>query len=459
MKTPQILLALASAAVAAMLGACSAALPSPEIHAMTETTAPSAKPQPDTATYCLGRFLIDVPRGSKLVGGNYKYDFARIEEATQVSREQFGREVEAREEKLRSTKHKKEPSLLQVAQQPAPNSRVLAFFEEPYITAGINIEGYKWVDGWRYLIKDEVDDDRQAFGLNRMREILSRLRPRPDTEIPKDPGYCFEGGFIANNEWENEEAAMDFRIPEHPDVIVSIELFPLAAHKRDKPLLDRMGGVMQQLGTLATGVQVLRKGERRAGPFKGQEYLTAVPSSGGMRGHLFKWETQGGGTLEEPHMTIELSTGEASKKGNPQQTRLSDEQALKLWDRIVSSFRLRPVGSAPVKTSEASQPKTPLGELVATGRACPQSGWWECAEEARPVQGGRRQFFRAGDQMPQAVLQGEPSVWQKLKGDVPTHRLATVWKLADYETPPAPRAAQVTTAAPNAAPNGEDKQP
>jgi hypothetical protein len=61
------------------------------------------------------------------------------------------------------------------------------------------------------------------------------------------------------------------------------------------------------------------------------------------------------------------------------------------------------------------------------------------------VQGGKRQFFNGGDRMPHALLQGEPSVWQKLKGDAPTYRVATVWRLVDYDTPapndPSPPAA------------------
>lgn len=439
---------IAALAASLLLGACGTSLhPSTETTAMTETPSPSVT-RPDTTTYCLGRFLIDMPAGSTLSGGSYKYDFAQIEPPVAMTLEQFNQELNAREEKLRSTKHKKEPSLLRMSQQPALNTRVLAFFEKPYITAGINIEGYKWVDGVRFLVKVQVDDDKQEFGLKRMSGILSRLRPRADSDIPTDPGYCFEGGFIANEEWENEVANVDIDIAGHPDAFVTVWFYPLAAHKHDKPLLERMGGVLQQLGTFASGVHALRKGERQVGEFKGQEYLATVPNSGGMRGHLFKWETQGEGTLQDPHMTIELSTGAADSKGNPQKTRLSNEQALKLWDSILNSFRLRPVGGAPANTSEATPPITPLGELAATGRHCPHTGWWQCYEEPRPVQGGRRQFFRAGDVMPHVVLLGEQSLWQKIKGEQPTHVRATVWTLVEYETVPVTPVAVAEAATP-----------
>jgi TPR repeat protein len=96
--------------------------------------------------------------------------------------------------------------------------------------------------------------------------------------------------------------------------------------------------------------------------------------------------------------------------------------------------------AAGADTGAAEPERCPLGEVAATGRTCPQTGWWQCAEEAAPVQGGRRQFFHSGDTLPHAVLLGERSVWQKLKGEQPSHKTATVWRLVDYEEQPAPPA-------------------
>jgi hypothetical protein len=192
-----------------------------------------------------------------------------------------------------------------------------------------------------------------------------------------------------------------------------------------------MGGALQLLGNLATSVHVLRRGDRQIGPYQGQEYLVSAPNSGGMRAHSFVWETQGEGTLDTPSIKIELTTGHQDSKGNPQQTRLSNEQALKLWDEIVSSFRLRPTGG-PAKTSAAAPPRLPVGELVATGHACPQTGWWQCADEGE-VQGGRRQRFEAGAPMPHAILLGKPSVWQKFKGERAAYPMTTVWKLVAHD--------------------------
>lgn len=455
-RTTHFIRTLAAVLLCAALGSVAAA-PKPTKNTTMVTDTSAARP--DVATFCIGRFLIDLPTGSKLSGGNYKYKFARVEKPVAMSLEQFEKEVDDREAKLKAAKHRKEPSLLRVALQPDKTTRILAFWEEDFTTKMVNIEGYKWLDGTRFLIKDEAGTSppktgsisKQDLAIADTRTVLSRLRPRADTDIPTEPGYCFEGGFIANGEWENEEANVDIDIAGQPDAFVSVWIYPLASRKRDKPLLERMGGAVAQLGNLAASIQVLRKGDRdigpfqegsvTIGPFKGQEYLVSGPNSGGIRAHSFVWETQGEGTLQEPSVKIELETGHQDAKGNPQQTRLTNAQALELWDRIVKSFRLRPTSPPPVKTSEATSPKAPLGELAATGRACPQAGWWECAEASALVQGGRRQFFNVGQQMPHAVLLGEPSVWQKLKGEQPTHQTATIWRLVGYQEADVPLAA------------------
>jgi len=411
----------------------------------------------------MGRFLIDVPAGSTLSGGNYKYDFMAIEPAKSMTLEEFEKDVAKRELELKSVKNKntKQDMLLQSVRS-EENARILTSWEADFGTDVISVNGYRWINSSRYQLKLDVAADRQESGMNRMRDALSRLRARVDSDIPAEPGYCFAGGFISNPRWRNEEAGVDFRIAGHPDTIVSVWLYPLSSFKHDKPLLERMGGMTQLLGNLATSVHVLRKGDRQVGPYKGQEHLASAPNSGGMRGHAFVWETQGEGTLETPAIKIELSTGHSDRKGNPQKTSLTDEQAMKLWDDILSSFRLRPTGDA-VKTSDIApepSPQLPLGELVATGRTCPQTGWWQ-AREGGEIEGGARQYFRAGDTMPQVTTLGEPSLWEKLKGERPSYRTATVWKLVDYDTEVSrPQSiAQAVPVSANSDPHGRDDDP
>lgn len=57
-------------------------------------------------------------------------------------------------------------------------------------------------------------------------------------------------------------------------------------------------------------------------------------------------------------------------------------------------------------------------------------------DEPKDTQGDRRQHIKAGERMPHVISLGEPSIWQKLKGERPTYRTATMWKLVSYDDAP-----------------------
>jgi hypothetical protein len=305
----------------------------------------------------MGRFLIDVPAGSTLSGGNYKYNFIRIEPVKVMTMEEFEAEADGFESKLGSAVNKQtKRSMLLQSGQSGEFTRIVASWKVDVSTAQISISGFRWIHGSRFLLEDDVGGSKQEFGVNRMRDALSRLRPRADADIPTEPGYCFASGFIANPRWRNEEASLDIDIAGHPDAFLSVWIYPLASHKHDRPLLERMGGMVQFLGNLVTSVRVLRKGDRQVGPYPGQEHLATAPGSNGMRGHAFVWETQGDGTLDTPAIKIELTTGYHDGKGNQQTTSLTDKEAMKLWDDILGSFRLRPLSPPPSADGRTHSP-------------------------------------------------------------------------------------------------------
>jgi len=415
----------------ALLQACHPADPDSSLN--TAMTAP-------VSTFCTGRFLIDLPEGAKIIGSaRNKYDFAQIEKPRVMSREQFLKELDEREAKLKASKHDVDPSQLLKVLRVEENTRVLAFWETPTAAGLINLEGHKWMEGNEFLIEDEAGASppktgtisRRDLGIARVAQSLAGLRPRPDTEIPTDPGYCFPGGFIASAEWENEEALTEFSLPGHPDAYVSVWFYPLAASKRDEPLLDRMGGVVNSLGNLASHVHVLRKGERTVAGYPGQEYLFTAPNGGGTPAHNFVWETQGEGTLEDPVVIIQMETGTQDGKGNPQKSSLSNEEALALWDRIVSTFRVRPTGPSK-KTSDAG-PLAPVSPMHAvTGEPCPATGEWECTDHGSV----QRRHIRIGQAMPQAIFPAPRSAWQKVRGEHPAYALTVVWTLVRPDSVP-----------------------
>jgi hypothetical protein len=329
------------AALFASVSVC-AGVPAHADESLTAKQGSKKTSSPAKSTFCMGRFLIDVPAGSTLDGGNYKYDFIAIEPVKPSSLEEFEKEVAERESSLKSAINKRtKESMLLDSVEPEKDAKILVSWEENFTTAALAINAYRWASGSRFLFKKTVDGDKKDKGMTSVRDVLSHLRPRQDAEIPSEPGYCFGGGFVADPNWHNEEATVQIDLGGHPDAYIVITIFPLASSKHDKPLLERMGGLSQALGDLSSSVHQLRKANRKIGQYNGQEYLISA-SEGGMRAQVFVWETQGDGTLDTPSIKIEMTTGREGSDGNPQQTTLTDKEAVKLWDQILKSFRLQP---------------------------------------------------------------------------------------------------------------------
>lgn len=183
----------------------------------------------------------------------------------------------------------------------------------------------------------------------------------------------------------------------------------------------------------------LRRGARQIhGWLNGFEALSRTPEQAEIHSiHDFAMDFRGVPSDPlKPYVEIQMQTGVADNVAGATKASLSDEEAIAVWDKITSTIRVRPTGAAAVKTAETdSGPRLPLGELAATGRACPQTGWW-VPDEPKDTQGDRRQHIKAGERMPHVISLGEPSIWQKLKREKPIYRTATMWKLVSYDAAP-----------------------
>jgi hypothetical protein len=179
----------------------------------------------------------------------------------------------------------------------------------------------------------------------------------------------------------------------------------------------------------------LGKGSRELNGIAGEEVLNRFKENNGTTGHMFMWESLGKpSNVLAPSITLEIETGRG-RPGSPVNSSMSDEALLQLWQAISSSLRIRPTSVDKKVSSEGAGPTVPLGATVATGRTCPQTGYWQCTE-ARLGTAAQRHLFSQGDVMPQAILPGVRSLWQKLRGESSLHRISTQWKLVAYDAAP-----------------------
>jgi hypothetical protein len=404
-----------------------------------------------TKTVCFGRFMVDVPATATVAWGEADVPLAANIYPNGVN------EVKALEQefidKLKSEKainHNDVPLLLSVENVVQPEGEIVIGYEDFEAINGVKINGYFRLnnDGVVFNTHSFKDDKDGTIAL--IKSIARRLRHRTENEIPAEPGNCIEYAFLPDEPGTEkapraELVRIGFRLKEFPDAHLSVYVAPSNPHNPEGDSLEAkwkriVGEATPEEEKALANSRFFRQSQRQIHDWQtGYEVLMRSPDEEGSRSH-HDFQVKFTGVPHDPfkpYADIQFQTGVADNAAGATKASLTDEEAIAVWDKITSTIRVRPTGGAAVKSADLDpKPRLPFGELVVTGRVCPQTGWWE-SDESREVKDGRRQHIKAGDIMPPVISLGEPSLWQRLKGERPSYRAATVWKLVAYEDMPA----------------------
>ena len=399
------------------------------------------KDQKQLQTLCLGRFLVDVPKDTEMVGQSSEYRGDSVSLTRRVSQEAFQKVILDKEKVLKETKHETEPSLLKhISRSGDGNSVVMVFWKAPTTGYLYVTEAYKWTKGYQFLIKSYASRDKVPMALELANRTLAELQYRRDNEIPTTPGFCIDGGFFAGEPLapNYESRVFNLRLKSHPDV-----RFVITSRTNGEQIAEGLLARIDRKPTpeifkaLEAQGKMLRRGAHRVGEMDAEEMLEAVATGEGYLTHLFFWEAGGKPrNIYAPSIVVKLETG-MTPTGSITRPSLTDKQAIELFDSIVNSIRLRPNGSS-AATPENSPPpprpqsKVPLGTTLASDTRCPQTGTWVCDQP--DALGGHRRVFREGQTLPSIVAPVKLGLWQKLKGDAPNRLNSTAWTLV--ELPP-----------------------
>ncbi|UOD28182.1 hypothetical protein INH39_22310 [Massilia violaceinigra] len=265
--------------------------------------------------------------------------------------------------------------------------------------------------------------------------VASALRPRSEADIPGEPGSCIEGGFVPI-EQKYERVTVGVRFKEFSDVHLSVEVHKNGDRLPQNADLDslrsqaRTQAASNGLGSVFSGIKVLRRQARQVDGLQGFEIVTKNPAyNDDMENHELRYLSAGAvSDALHPRLDVRLDTGLKNNRRARAQPSLSDEETMALWDTLLDTIRLRHASDASVAPAPAT---VPLGSLTRTGALCPWTGWWQCTG-SNDIEGARRRVFTVGETMPAVILLGEPGLWEKFKGERPRHQMSTVWELVAY---------------------------
>jgi hypothetical protein len=310
-----------------------------------------------TNTICVGRFLIDVPKGAAVVYGPARVPFHLSRQEgegagldSEVTRALA--KIEENREFARGALKKKESMLGKVLPGIGGQHKIVIGIGRGSF-ADYNVQSFLRLGNDLFLQEYEVDGEGDAYleAVALLMEVARSLRFRPSDEIPNEPGLCLDGAFLREPaRYMLEEVTLGIRLKQFEDVHMSIEMTKKEIFIESDALEPRMNRAKQAafasgMGKWYSRIKFLRRGYRHIGGWEGFEVLAHKPAQE-FEGESHEFAFQSHGEPKNPLLPvlqIELHTGVKGNTTGGTKPSISDEEAVFLWDSIIGSIRPRPV--------------------------------------------------------------------------------------------------------------------
>lgn len=304
-----------------------------------------------TKLICFGRYALEVPEEAQLIWGSVSFP-SEIEafpgglDAIKLRIEEDIARLKRKSKTLDINYHQAGPidNSWQIRYYPNEfaKSDGLYFFNT-YVNKG----------ELSFLLRGAIEDNEteDATALRQAMRAKS-LRLRTSDEVPAEPGYCIEHGFMASSFYGDQEMVnVGIVIPNLPDVKFSVSsnkdayanYSPEEFEKIQRPklsLLARIQEAKDDQGIHYPSRMVLREGKRNVQHWYGEESL--VKRKDGT--HDFEWALVG--TPKNVAYPSEFSAQmytkvEHNTVGAAKSASLSDDEAVALWDKLLSGLKFR----------------------------------------------------------------------------------------------------------------------
>lgn len=299
---------------------------------------------------CFGRYVLSVPVETTLIWGSASFP-SRID-SFQGGTEEMKSRVEADIDKLRA--QYKTFDLTFNGPGPVPDSWQIRYYEDS-ASKRFDLHSfttYVLKKDRIFILLDSAGVKTEDEAVTRQARLASGLRLRQEDEVPLEPGYCMEHAFVASSDYSDQEMVnVGIFLPSLPDVTFSISSnkdayadYPKAEFERMKKeelsLLSRIRQAQQEQGLSYPHRTVLREGKRAVQHWEGEESL--IKRTDGV--HDFEWGFVGtpidvanpAELIVNMYTKVEHNTVGAAKTAS-----VNDEEAVALWDKLLSQFKFR----------------------------------------------------------------------------------------------------------------------
>ncbi len=324
-----------------------------------------------TKLLCFGRYALRVPAEAQLIwgGASFPSDISVFSGDLTAARLRAARDV-------KEIKRESGAEIPYEGDGPIERSWQIRYYANEFAKrdGALFFRTYLNLADLIFVMGAAPHDGESEEGLSRRQAVRARtLRLRQADEVPVDPGYCIEHGFMASDRYDDQEMVnVGLYIPSLPDIAFFISSnkdaygdYPPKQFDNELraslSLLNRMKAAQDQQGIHYPSRNVLREGKRVVQHWYGEESLFRRKDGT----HDFEWAFVG--TPRDVANPSEYSARMHTKVahnliGAAKASSLSDDEAVALWDKLLSGLKFRvkvpgaPEGSYHLPLKEEGKP-------------------------------------------------------------------------------------------------------
>jgi hypothetical protein len=336
-----------------MLGACSSKYPYKE-SAVPEPVRLSPRLQSlftKTKLVCFGRYAIQVPEEAQLIWGSvwFPSDIGIVKGGPEALKNRVKHDIAELKEKSKTAE------ITFDDEGPVAGSWQIRYYEDEAAKRfGLHFfHTYLNKGDLTFILNGSIDDNQtEESAAKREAARAKGLRLRAPDEVPNDPGYCIEHAFMADDLYSDQEmVSAGIYLPSLPDVTFSIssnkdaygDYPPDEFEKTQRAKLSLLARIKQaqgDQGLFYPSRTILREGKRDVQHWHGEESL--IKRKDGT--HDFEWALVGKPKdVANPsefgaqmYTKVEHNTVGAAKAAS-----LTDDEAVALWDKLLSGLKFR----------------------------------------------------------------------------------------------------------------------
>lgn len=312
-----------------------------------------------TKLACFGRYALRIPQEAELISGE-----ASLPSTIGIRTDGLvGQKKQVLEDIEKIKFNNPTSEIIYNGAGPLEDSWQIQYFENQYTKqeGDIYFNTYITKGNVTFTIEDSTPEGQTKQSAEQKQVVRAKnLYLRKEDDIPSEPGNCIPYGFIFDNIYNEQEIVnTGLYLPSFPDVTFSVSSnknaygdYSSAEFERkvrgDLSLIHRIQQAKDRQGNRYPKRTLLREGKRNVQHWQGEESL--IRRTDGV--HDFEWALVGkprdvaNPSVLGVHMytKVAYNTVGAAKAAS-----LTDEEAIALWDKLLSGlkFRVKVPGAPP----------------------------------------------------------------------------------------------------------------